>query len=278
MGTRASSVAALLSLLLFCPLAGAADRAPSAGGESAAAAPSSEAVAEAADHFQKARALYQAGSYREAIDELERAHKLDPTAKDLVYNLSLVSEKLGRLDDALRYMHSYEEMDLTPPERARAEAAIRRLEGARREVPPTPPPAASTAAPPPEPPHEPASAPHGRIDVLTIGAAAVAVAGFAVGTVFAIKASGDKPQAGTVTESAGSYTDLAQRADDAHKEAIVADVGFAVGLVASVGTAILYFGREKTPSRAAPPPARGSVEVVPAAGSRGPGFLLRGTF
>src|SRR4051812_17719656 len=44
---------------------------------------STEAQTAARSHYQRARELYQAGSYREAIAELELALTLDPNGKDL---------------------------------------------------------------------------------------------------------------------------------------------------------------------------------------------------
>ncbi len=57
---------------------------------------------------------------REAIVELDAARALDPKAKDLVFNLGVVHEKLGDIDEALRYARLYSQMDLEPAERARA--------------------------------------------------------------------------------------------------------------------------------------------------------------
>ncbi|HWL86160.1 MAG TPA: hypothetical protein VNO21_10180, partial [Polyangiaceae bacterium] len=45
----------------------------------------------------------------------------------------------------------------------------------------------------------------------------------------------------------GTYDDLNRKADDAHKQARIADVGFAVGAVGTVATLILYFARTKHP-------------------------------
>jgi len=90
---------------------------------------------QAEQHFQRARVLYKAGNYREAIGELEKAHTLDPAAKDLVLNLATVSEKIGRIDDALKYTHEYEQTDLTPTEHDHAEAAIRRKKSSTRRRP-----------------------------------------------------------------------------------------------------------------------------------------------
>src|ERR1700679_784301 len=110
-----------LPLVVPAPLAHAQE----ASGDSAAAARA---------HFLKGKELYQAGSYREAIVELDAARALDPKAKDLVFNLAIVHEKLAEVDEALRYARIYVQMDLEPAERARAETYIKRLEGAKNEV------------------------------------------------------------------------------------------------------------------------------------------------
>ncbi|MGH7296278.1 MAG: tetratricopeptide repeat protein, partial [Polyangiaceae bacterium] len=91
-------------------------------------------VAAARRHFERAKAYYGQGSYREAIGELEAAHTLDPTAKDLVFNLGVVHEKLGDIEDALTWFRLYTTMNLTPPERDRADAYVKRLEGAKKEL------------------------------------------------------------------------------------------------------------------------------------------------
>ncbi len=286
MATRRTSiaVAATLSLgLMLGPREASAQAAPSSSpsastpsaSASGAATVSAEAHAQAQQHFHRARELYNAGSYREAIDELEQAHTLDPTAKDLVYNLALVNEKRGHIDDALKYMHLYldrPEMNLEPAERTRAESAIRRLEGAKQQTAPTP--APTTVAPAPTvtaPPPEPA---HGRIDALTIGAATIAVGGFVIGTVFGIQATGDKPQSGSVTQSPGSYAELERQGSDAHDKAIIADIGFGVGIVATIGTAILYFARTKPVASTAPKTGKTGVTLRPGAGA----VFLGGTF
>ncbi len=47
---------------------------------------------------------------------------------DLVFNLGVVSEKLGKFDDALAYFRKYAEMEgVTAVEKSRAEGFIRRL-------------------------------------------------------------------------------------------------------------------------------------------------------
>ena len=91
-------------------------------------------VAAARKHFEKARADYAQGAYREAIGELDAAHALDPNAKDLVFNLGVVHEKLADIDDALKWFKLYTSMNLTPTERDRADAYVKRLEGAKKEL------------------------------------------------------------------------------------------------------------------------------------------------
>ncbi len=224
------------------------------------------AQAEAETHFQKARALYKSGNYHEAIDELKKAHELDPTAKDLVLNLSTVSERLGDVDDALTYAHEYQTMDLTAQEKEHAEQTVHRLEGAKKELDAKKEvenqrllaQQEQNQQPPPPPPPSNESPPHGRIDVFTIGAAGVAVAGFTVGTVFGLKALSDKPPAsgyvtGTGGGTNGTYQDLQESAASAHKTAVISDVAFIVGGVATIGTVVLYFARtkDKQPARAA---------------------------
>jgi tetratricopeptide (TPR) repeat protein len=231
------------------------------------AAPSAEAVAEAATHFQRARQLYLEGQYKEALAELERARALDPTAKELVYNLGIVSEKLARYDDALKHFHTYLDMDLDAQERSRAETIVRRLEGAKRQADEE---RAKAPPPPPPPPPVPSTPGRGRIDAWTVSAGVVAVGGIAVGSIFGILATTGRPKAGFVTGKDGTYADLEAQADRAHTHAIVADVGFIVGLVAAAGTAVLYFARTKEPS---PAP---KVSIAPLSGG---GFIgLGGRF
>ncbi|WP_394847958.1 tetratricopeptide repeat protein [Pendulispora brunnea] len=217
-----------------------------ASGSNGTGGPEPETAAKAQQHFKRARELYQQGSYTEAIGELEAAHKLDPTAKDLVYNLILVNEKLGRIDAALEHMQTYMKMDLDATERSRAETTQRRLEGAKAELERTRP-----KPPPPKTEYivkeKKVKIEYGRIDALTVSTAVVALAGIGVGTYFGIKAMNDRPSDSFTTGRDGTYDDLTRKADDAHKSAQIADIGFAVGAVGAVATLVLYFARTKHP-------------------------------
>ena len=242
-------------------------RGNAAAAPSASAAPQlTDAEAEAQKHFAKARDLYRQGAYREAIVELEAAVKLDPKGKELVYNLGVLHEKLGDIDDALGYFRKYATMDLTPEEREKTEAAIHRLEGAKKEIEDK---RRAEQKPPPPPP--PPTTSNGRIDEWTIGAASVSVAGLVFGTVFALKATSTRPQSGFVTGRDGNYNDLQSRAVSAHNQAVAADIGFGIGIAAGIGAALLYVLRpaqNKTPAvtgktsvSAAPLPGGGAVVV-----------------
>lgn len=208
--------------------------------------------ARAAEHFQRAKDLYQAGSYRDAISELEAARALDPKAKELVFNLGIVHEKLARFDEAIAFFQSYMGMDgITPAERAKAESVITRIDGAKREAETSKP---ETAPVPPErvPTVERQigdSQRRGRVDALTIGAAAISAAALGAGTVFGIRALTTRPD-DFVTGRDGSYRDLRDQTDSARTSAIIADVGIAVGIVAGLAAAYLYFGRTKDVPRA----------------------------
>jgi tetratricopeptide (TPR) repeat protein len=212
-------------------------------GASSEASASPDDQKKAQEHFKKARDLYSAGKYPDALQELEVARKLDPKAKDLVMNLGIVNEKLGKYDDAIEWFKTYTDMDdVSPAERAKAESNIRRIEGAKKEAasrtPPTPSSSNSSAPPPP---------PHGRMDGATIGVGAVAIVGLGAGTTFGVLALTKRPT-DFVTGRDGSYADLQDKTDASHTMAIVADVAFGVGVVAAIATLYLYFGRTKDPA------------------------------
>lgn len=261
-------------------------------------------VAAARKHFDKARAFYGQGAYRDAIAELEAAHALDPNAKDLVFNLGVVHEKLSDIEDALKWFRQYTTMDLTAQERERADAYIKRLEGAKKELeekqnapqqtaPEGAPPSAEGGQPPARtvPPRSttwsqypsgavarapaPSSASFGRVDGLTVGAATLSAAGLVSGVVLGIKALSDRPPTDAPTTSARyTYSALMNALDQAHREAILADISFGVALVAGAATAYLYFGR----TRSAPTVSTGSTTVSTAPLPGGGALLLKGSF
>jgi tetratricopeptide (TPR) repeat protein len=239
-------------------------------------------VAAARRHFEKARSYYGQGAYREAIAELEAAHVLDPAAKDLVFNLGVVHEKLADIDDALHWFRLYTTMDLTLQERERADAYIKRLEGARKEVEgiqtlppkqPAPPPHNGNSRGQPElspssPPHSPERPPPGgRIDALTVDTFAATTVGLGFGVLMGALALHDKPTNLVKGQSSSEFYGAWSKA---HNEAIAADVGFGVAAVGAIATVTLYFGR----ARVAAPST--TVSVAPVAG--GGAFFVQRSF
>ncbi|MDB4945463.1 MAG: TonB-dependent receptor [Labilithrix sp.] len=257
--------------LSLAPAPAHAQTRPSAGamtGGEPTAEPKTKEQLEAQQHFQRAKDLYSAGSYREATAELEAAHALDPKAKDLVFNLGIVAERMGKYDEAVGWFQKYMQMDgVTASERGKAENVIKRIEGAKREAAAAKPTRTTTEAdarrpeqpigPQPEP-----KRPHGRIDAATVATGSVALVALGASAVFGVLALSNEPGKDYVTGRDGSYADLQAKTDDAHTQALVADVALGVGIVALAVTAYLYFGRTREPSRSA-------LSAEP---------LLRGTF
>ncbi len=96
-----------------------------------------QAQLEAEKHYKRARELYQLGRYREAIAQLEAALKFDPKGAELLYNLGLIREKLGDVDEAVAAYRRYLDVlgpDADPEEVAKIKNIIKRLEGAKTEL------------------------------------------------------------------------------------------------------------------------------------------------
>jgi tetratricopeptide (TPR) repeat protein len=262
-------VGPLAALIACTSVAYAQPPAPAAAASSGTA----DAVKQARVHFTKGRDLYQQGAYREAIAELEAARALDPKAKDLVFNLGVIHEKLGEIDDALRFLRLYAQMDLEPTELTRAENYIKRLEGAKAEVD-------AKKAAVTRPDHDdtqPAPRVRGRIDAATIAAGAVAVGALGAGVVFGVKALLDQPAAFAPGQHTTVST-LDQQQSSAHTEAIVSDACFAGAIAAAAVTVGLYIGRYKDPKDKTSPKAT-FLTVAPLIRSGGGGeLLLGGTF
>lgn len=244
---------------------------PRAPGGKAADGTLGASEVEAQRHFQAARDLYAQGAYRQAIVELEAARGFDPRSKELVFNLGVVHEKLADIPKALEFFRMYLGMDPDDEERARGEAYVRRLEGAKGEVAPKvvrlEAPKPSVLPPPPSPP----VTVRGVVDGWTLVAAGATVVFVGAGTALGVSAVTSKPSSGFVTGKDGSYSDLVARTDSAHTQGVVADVFFGAGIAAAAATAILYFGRTRTE---APP----RVTPLPVAGPGGAGVSFVGRF
>jgi len=187
-----------------------------------AAAPVENGEAGARPHFDRALELYRSGRYAEALEQLEQAAQLDPEGQDLFFNLALVHEKLGQLPQAIAALERFRELETDEDERERARLSIERLRGAVQaaEVAPRP------SAPCPEPP--PAAPPIAKSpNAVLIGTGSLAVVSLVVGAVFGAKALSDDVS-GARTSGSLSVTALHERAQRAEREALVADVAFAL--------------------------------------------------
>jgi tetratricopeptide (TPR) repeat protein len=209
-----------------------ARRASAEGTESAPPASSAEPNREQPErHFERALAAYRAGRYREAVRELDAALALDPNSKDLVYDLALVHEKLGDLEQAIAALERYQELEQDEVELARARQAIERMRGARRELRPAPDPWTR-----PAPPSDAAHAANGWLIATTSVAAAAAV----VGVVFGVRALVLRPGDDATTRAGANIETLRERQASAERSANVADISFAISVLAGAGSAVLW--------------------------------------
>lgn len=208
----------------------------------------------------EARARYQRGEYRAAIVKLEEALAVDPEGKELVYNLAIIHEKLGDIEQSEAYFRRYLEMETDPEVRAEVAATLRRLEGARKELAPPSgprPPARPKQASMSRPPEPPAPRPI-RPSVLVAGG--VAAGALVVSNVFALSAILRDPGSDVETGPGLSANEILSDARSAHRDAVVADV--ALLIAGAAGGLALYFYLTTPPLRR--PPASAPAPASPA--------------
>lgn len=212
-------------------------------GEDPRAAPTGTAAPK--QHFEEALVHYREGHYRAAVAELEAALTLDPTSKDLLYNLSLVHEKLGQLEPAISVLERYAEIETDAKELERARQAIARMRGAQSEMGPPIVPARVPMPLPSHPPPPPAAEPEKRNGWL-VASATVSLAAAVVGTIFGVRALILRPGAGAKTKAGTSAEQLRSDQDSAENSARVADISFAVSLVSGAGAAVFWLRDNST--------------------------------
>jgi tetratricopeptide (TPR) repeat protein len=205
--------------------------------------------------------LYEQGRYRAAIDRIEAALRLDPEGTELVFNLASLHEKLGDLREAITYYRRYVEMESDPKAKARAQATLRRLEGAQREAASRPRAAPPAPAPPPPPPR--------RVRTGVVAAGALSGAALVMGTAFGIRALVSNPGSSARTGPGVTIAQLQADAHAAHTDAVIADASFAVSAVAAGAALILYYAAPRavaaltTTSPSAP--GRATLDLRPGA-------------
>jgi tetratricopeptide (TPR) repeat protein len=235
-GSAARRAIAAVAILLLCS---ALSRAGTARAEDYAS--SRAPPAEALEHYNRGRAHYQAGRYREAVVELERALELDPGSPNLMYNLARVHELLGDIEPAIGYYERYRAMLPTSEqeESLRVTAVIARLRGARKHV---------------VRPSEESSGPsvivrneRGVADGAFWTVATLSFAALAAGAVVGVLAVGQERTARRfVLGEDGDTRDLNSIAVKADRLALASDGSIAVGAVGGL-TAILLYALRSTP-------------------------------
>jgi len=211
--------------------------------------PEDPIAAEAQTRYQRGRTLYQEGRYDEAVVELERALALDPDEPVLLYNLSLVHEKLDHFDDAIGYLQRYVDSGLQGEERERALATIRRLEGARQHAPVEAPTerVVQVHVPVPVERRRP-DPPFGRADALFFVTAVAAGAAIATTAVTGAMALSEQTEVDRfVVGEDGDLSDRRVHVANANDLALVADVALVLGGVAAVSAVLLYALRRSEP-------------------------------
>lgn len=232
--------------------------------------------------------LYQAGKYRESADVLKKANEIAPHPR-LIFNIAVALENAGDLKEALSYYQQYvsntEDTDPTLLKRgmrsieklrtllekeqqaqAKADADKKRLEEeaeasrkkaeaeqqtARR--------AEELAQQQQRADYERrmASYKHTKIAAFAFGGAAVASVG--VGVLFGLQAKDSRAQFDAATTLADKQT----FSDATKSKALLADIGFGVGLASAI-TAIILYPKEG-------PPAEGEVRLTLAPRGAGAG-------
>jgi tetratricopeptide (TPR) repeat protein len=253
---------ALLLLLIGWPRLAAAEASGASPPSEEPRAASGEGGA-AKQHFEAALEHYREGHYRSAIAELEAALNLDPASKDLLFNLALVHEKLGQLEQAISALERYAEIETDVRELDRARLWIQRMKGARDELSPPAVPA-RVPMPPPPPPTAAAVEPSSKRGWM-IATASIAVVAATVGTIFGVRALAQRPGPNPSTSPGTSVEDLRSAQARAETSALVADVAFAIGIVSSTATAVLWFHEDS----ACPRPTVGKSPL---------GLTIRGAF
>jgi hypothetical protein len=248
------------------------------------AAGPTEADSEARRLFKEGDKLYAEGDYEGAVRAFEKSYELSQQPA-LQYNLANAYERLGRYDDGVKALQAYEPHaagDEREVVRRRIKKLQERAEQQRKEAPAaTPPsnsdtpaaPAISEAPAGPGPAEDKATSsgpPVAGYVLLGVGAV-----GIGVGSFLGLKALSSKSDAEKLCPNVAGKRTCPATADETlssnTRNAVLADIGFGVGIAAlAVGGYLLFSGGKAKETTA--------MQLQPSAGPRGGGFSLIGTF
>lgn len=214
-------------------------------------------------HFDVGRTLYDAGRFKEAAEEWEKAHALSGRS-ELLYNIYVAYRDASNTAQAVSALERYLASDAVPADqRINLEARLEALREAQRaEATPTaapaaePMPAAEPAAAPapapsePEPPPEPSIVPYVLVGV----GGALVVGGVVTGIVASGKVSDLEKSCPDDRCPPGFALD--EERSDARLFATLTDVLLVGGVVvAGVGAGLLLFGGDGEEASASSPRA-----------------------
>jgi tetratricopeptide (TPR) repeat protein len=201
-------------------------------------------VDDARGHFTAARSHFDRGDYESALREFDAAYRLSPQA-EILYNLSLVHERLGQIPEALDALRRYlasdapiENRELLEIRARNFEARAARLASGDPDPGPEPPPADDAVAPPPE---DDSAAPPPPIvvvdedDGVPLGAIVAYVAAGAGLAAFGVLGMLAVLEYGDVEDRCGAARACADGdLDRTHALALGADIGLGAAIVGAV--------------------------------------------
>lgn len=244
---------AVLTAAILAYAAPAAAQTPTQADEDAAKA-----------HFLAGSAYYEQANYADAVKEFVEAHRLSNRA-DLLYNISVCYERLGRWDDAIGSLQQYLRERPDAPDRAVIESRIANYEQRRDQE------KARAQAPPPVAPAPPAAAaptPRRHVASWIVGGigAGLLVAALGTGITAHLTYSDLTMKCGGTVCNGGDQT-LRDEASFGRALTISTDVLLAVG-GATLATGVILFILE---ARKRPAPHASSGSSPRAALSAAPG-------
>jgi len=246
-----------------------------------------DADSEARRLYKEGDKLYAEGDYEGAVRAFEKSYELSQQPA-LQYNLANAYERLGRYEDGVKALQAYEphapgdEREVVRrrikklQERADQQRVEKKDAPASSAVPQSAPAVApAPAEPEPAQPTDSVKATSAGPPVLSYVLLGVGVVGIGVGSYLGLQALSSKSDAQGLCPDVGGKRTCPASADGTlssnKRDAILADVGFGVGIAAvAVGGYLLFTGGK--------PKETAATQLRPAAGPHGGGVSLIGTF